>query len=175
MPEHPTRLVVMGVAGSGKTTIAAELGRRLGVRVEDADDHHPPENVEKMAAGVPLTDADRAPWLRTLRDLLAAADDIVVTCSALKRSYRDVLREGGDIRFVMLDVDPATVRRRVAERTDHFMGTGMVDGQFATLEPPTDDEVDVTIVDGTGSVTSIVDRVLGGDTVTPRHQRHDRK
>lgn len=169
------RVVVMGVAGSGKTTVAHALGDRWLVDVVDADELHPAENVAKMSAGEPLTDDDRGPWLAALADVLASSADVVVTCSALKRSYRDVLRSAGDVRFVLLDVDPDTARRRVGERAGHFMGVDMVDSQFATLERPSADEPDVRIVDATGSLRSIVDSVLAGDTVTHRHPRPDRK
>ena len=154
------RIVVMGVSGSGKTTVGERLASRLDAAFVDADTVHPPANIEKMSAGIPLTDDDRGPWLRRLRDELHAAEPIVVTCSALKRRYRDVLREAGQIVFVFLEVDRDTVRTRVAGRTDHFMPADMIDSQFATLEPPTDDEDDVMFVDAARPVSHVVDVIV---------------
>lgn len=152
------RLVVMGVAGSGKTTVGRLVADRLGARFVDADAVHPAANIEKMAAGIPLTDVDRRPWLRRLRDALAESHDIVVACSALKRRYRDELRAAGEVGFVFLDVDESTAVARTAERTDHFMQPGMVRSQFEALERPAADELDVVtiVVDAdetSGSVT----------------------
>lgn len=162
-PEAPLRLIVMGVAGSGKTTIGLRLGEALDVEYVEADDAHPPTNVEKMAAGIPLTDADRQPWLETLASRLAARTRVVISCSALKRSYRDLLRAAGGVTFVYLDLPPAVARHRAGDRTDHFMGPNMIDSQFATLEPPTADETDVITIDATATpaeiVAAIVDRV----------------
>jgi gluconokinase len=160
------RVVVMGVSGSGKSTVGERLARRLRARFVDADSVHPPANVAKMAAGLPLTDADRAPWLSALRDELAAGDDrVVVTCSALKRSYRDVLRDAGDVTFVFLHVDRETAAERVAGRHGHFMRADMVDGQFAVLQPPEPDEGDVVEVDATmpiGAVMQALTDALAG-------------
>lgn len=152
-----TRIVVMGVAGSGKTTIGERLASRFGTRFLDADTAHPASNVAKMSAGTALSDADRWPWLARLRRELADADEIVVTCSALKRRYRDLLRRAGSVRFVFLDLDRDAVLQRVAGRTDHFMGATMVDGQFADLERPTGDETDVASVLADGDVDRVVD------------------
>lgn len=154
------RVVVMGVAGAGKTTVGRALAARLGARFVDADDAHPPANLAKMAAGIPLTDADREPWLDRLRAELAGHDRIVVTCSALKRAYRDRLRDAGGVRFAFLDVDADEATRRVATRADHFMGAGMVDSQFAALERPTDDERDVIVVDARADVPSQMDAIV---------------
>ncbi len=119
MPVGP--IVVMGVAGSGKTTIRTELARRLGVRFVDADDLHPPANVEEMTAGFPLGDSDRWPWLvRTRRELLGG--DVVVTCSALTRRYRDLLRQADGVRFAHLDVDRSTAEDRAGARAGHSHG-----------------------------------------------------
>lgn len=155
------RLVVMGVSGSGKTTIGQRLAAELGSGFVDADAAHPRENIEKMARGEPLSDADRQPWLQRLRDELRRADgDVVVTSSALKRSYRDVLREAGDVSFVLLDVDRETATARVAGRSGHFMPARLVDSQFAALERPGIDEVDVLTVDASAPPDDIVDTVL---------------
>ncbi len=153
-------LVVMGVSGSGKTTVGERVAERLGAVFVDADSAHPDANVDKMAAGIPLTDDDRWPWLDTLRAELESSDRIVVTCSALKRSYRDVLRAAGEVRFVHLDIDRQTALDRVGGRDDHFMKADMVDSQFADLEPPADDETDVTVIDGRATVDAIVDRIV---------------
>lgn len=157
------RLIVMGVAGSGKTTIGLRVADVLDVEYVEADDAHPPANIEKMAAGVPLTDADRQPWLETLAKQLAARTAVVVSCSALKRSYRDVLRRAGDVTFVYLELTPAVATHRTSDRAGHFMGPDMVTSQFDTLEPPADDETDVVTVDATATpaeiVAAIVERV----------------
>ncbi len=139
----PPLLTVMGVSGSGKTTVGAALAQRLRVPYADADDFHPPENVAKMSAGIPLDDTDRAPWLETIGAWLAdhAASGGVTSCSALRRRYRDVLRAGApDQLFVHLDGTREVIARRVAGRPGHFMPVTLLDSQFATLEPLDDDE-----------------------------------
>ena len=140
-------VVVTGVSGSGKTTVGARLAQRLGWRFVDGDDLHPPANRAKMRDGLPLTDADRWPWLATVAHLLDHADPEVVACSALRRRYRDFLR--GDrpgVRFVHLAADRALIGERLARRTGHFFPAGLADSQFATLEEPAPDE-DALIVD----------------------------
>ena len=156
----PTRVVVMGVAGSGKTTVGRLLAARLDARFVDGDDLHPPANVGKMSAGEPLDDADRAPWLDQVAATLASSAPVVVACSALRRSYRDRLRSVGSVRFVHLDLDEAAALERVAGRDGHFMGTDMVASQFATLEPP-HAEAGVVIVDATRAPEAIVRAALG--------------
>ncbi|CAL9413238.1 Gluconokinase [Actinosynnema sp. ALI-1.44] len=139
-------IVVMGVSGSGKTTLGAALARRLGVPFADADDFHPPANIAKMAAGTPLDDADRAPWLAAIAGWLADhADGGVVTCSALKRVFRDRLRAAAPAVFVHLAGDPDVVRARVAARPGHFMPVSLVASQFAALEPLDADEPGVVL------------------------------
>ena len=145
MPDHSGRYVVMGVAGSGKSTIAAALARELDVAFVEGDEFHPPENVRKMAAGIPLTDQDRAPWLAALaarlREARRASQGLVMTCSALKRAYRDILRGGAaDTQFVFLDGPKALIAERLASRTGHYMPSSLLDSQFAALEKPTPDE-----------------------------------
>lgn len=153
------RVVVMGVAGSGKSTVAEALAARLGLASLDADDFHPPANVAKMASGVALTDDDRKPWLARLCDELTARDDVVLACSALKRAHRDVLRRAGGVRFVFLDIGPATATDRIESRAGHFMGAGMVASQFEALEPPGADEADVVRVDAARPVRDVVSTV----------------
>jgi gluconokinase len=135
--------VVMGVSGSGKTTVGQELAARLGVSYADADEFHPPANIAKMSAGVPLDDTDRAPWLRAIAGWLAdhRATGAVVSCSALKRRYRDILRARvGHLPFLHLDGNPDVVAQRVAQRPGHFMPASLVASQFADLEPLGPDE-----------------------------------
>ena len=136
---------MMGVSGSGKTLIGSEFAREIGVAFVDGDDFHPPDNVKRMAAGVPLTDADRAGWLRALARRISEADrngeGLVVACSALKRSYRDVLRDAApDVRFVVLDGPAALIAERLATRRGHYMPASLLQSQLATLEMPGPDE-----------------------------------
>jgi carbohydrate kinase (thermoresistant glucokinase family) len=136
-------IVVMGVAGCGKTTLANALAERLGIETIEADDLHSPGNVARMAAGVPLTDEDRWPWLAAVRQAMRSGEDSVVACSALRRRYRDALRSAGEVRFLYLAIDRAEALRRLGNRAGHFMGPGMLDSQLAALEPPAPDERDV--------------------------------
>jgi gluconokinase len=141
-------VTVMGVSGCGKTTVGAALAQRLRVPFVDADDLHPPANVTKMSAGTPLDDADRLPWLRAVGAWLDehAGSGGVTSCSALRRSYRDILREvAPDQVFVHLAGDREVMARRVAGRLGHFMPVALVDSQFATLEPLEPDERGVTV------------------------------
>jgi len=146
----PVILVIMGVSAVGKTTVAQGLVDRLGWAFEEGDDLHPPENVAKMHSGQPLNDADRLPWLRRIGawidECLAAGRSGVVTCSALRRAYRDLLAEGRPaVRFVFLHGDHALLADRIAHRKGHFMPPGLLDSQFATLEPPGPDEHPISI------------------------------
>lgn len=159
---RPPLVVMMGVSGSGKTTVGAALAQRLRVPFLDGDDVHPPENVRKMSAGVPLTDADRAPWLDVIAQWLHAHDERggVVSCSALKRAYRDRLRSlAGRTVFLHLDGDRETLAARVAGRPGHFMPAALVDSQFATLEPLAADEVGAAL-DVTEPVDDLVEQSL---------------
>jgi gluconokinase len=141
------RYVVMGVAGSGKSLIGAAFARALGVDFIDGDEYHPAESVARMAAGVPLTDDDRIPWLRSLasriRDAKDAGSGLVIACSALKRSYRDILRTdagAANLRFIYLRGPRALIAERLASRRGHFMPPTLLDSQLAALEEPTPDE-----------------------------------
>ena len=131
-------LVIMGVAGCGKSSLGAGLAQRLGLPLIEGDDHHSPASRQKMREGIALTDADRAGWLTTLADLLARAPGgVVLTCSALRRAYRDQLRAAAPgLRYVFIDITPALASERVAARSAHFFNTALVDSQFATLESP---------------------------------------
>ena len=147
----PHVVVVMGVAGTGKTTIGPLLADALGVPYAEGDDFHPPANIAKMSAGTPLDDDDRWPWLESIRDWLTAqtraGQPSVVTCSALKRAYRDVLRTAeGRVRFVHLTAAPDLLEQRMAHRAGHFMPTTLLPSQLATLEPLDDDEDGVSVV-----------------------------
>ncbi|VIO78710.1 Gluconokinase [Bradyrhizobium ivorense] len=148
--ENPCALVVMGVSGSGKSTIADHLAVRIGWRYEDGDTFHPPSNVSKMHSGQPLTDEDRWPWLRAIAaeiDRTCKANErAVIACSALKRSYRDVLVHGRrDVRIVFLDGTQELIASRLIVRKGHFMPPGLLASQFKTLEPPTPDERPITV------------------------------
>ncbi len=138
-------VVLMGVSGSGKTTIGTLLAQRMGAAFADADDYHPPANKAKMAAGHPLDDADRQPWLEALNGVLRGwsegAGTGVLACSALKAKYRETLESGmpaGTVRFVLLDGSKALFAGRMAERHHEFMNPALLDSQFATLEAPAD-------------------------------------
>lgn len=145
--EQPLRIiVVMGVSGCGKTSVGAAMGGRERVPFLDGDDYHPQANVEKMRSGQPLDDDDRWPWLailgKAMHEMAAVNGRVFAACSALKRSYREALREaaGEPILFLHLDGSPELIGERMAARMGHYMPTGLLDSQLATLEPPADDE-----------------------------------
>ncbi|GCD91424.1 gluconokinase [Nocardioides sp. LS1] len=160
-------LVVMGVSGSGKSTVGAALAQRFGVPFEDADDLHPAANIAKMSAGQPLDDLDREPWLERIGEWLATrADGGVVSCSALKRSYRDHLRRHvPDLGFVHLEGSHEVIARRQASRPGHFMPASLLASQFATLEPLEADERGI-VVDVDQSVDAIVEQAVTRITPT---------
>jgi gluconokinase len=162
--EHTTTLVLMGVSGAGKSTVAAALVARTGWAFAEGDDLHPEANRERMAAGIPLTDDDRWPWLHRIAAWIgtceAAGRDAVVTCSALRRAYRDVLREAHpSVRFVHLELGDAAVAERLAHRRGHYMPASLLQSQLDALEPLEPDEPGLT-VDGTGTPEAVVDRVV---------------
>ncbi len=140
-------IVVMGVSGAGKTTVGRELAKRLGVDYAEADEFHPPENIAKMSAGTPLTDDDRWPWLQAIAAWISDHQQTsgVVTSSALKRKYRDVLRTGGEVFFVHLDGTRELIAERLAARKGHFMPPALLDSQIADLEPLQPDERGVVL------------------------------
>ncbi|WP_405521747.1 gluconokinase [Streptomyces canus] len=156
----PKVVVVMGVAGTGKTTIGPLLAARLGVPYAEGDDFHPPANIAKMSAGTPLTDEDRRPWLDAIGSWAHGRAELggVVSCSALKRSYRDRLRaEAPGVVFVHLAGDRSLIEDRMSHRQGHFMPTALLDSQFATLQPLQEDEAGV-VVDVSGSPEEIAGR-----------------
>jgi gluconokinase len=160
----PVIAVVMGVSGSGKTTVAALLAAALGCQFEEGDDFHPAENVAKMHGGTPLTDADRLPWLRRIAEEIdtwrARGESGVLTCSALKHSYRDIIiGDRSGVTLVYLKGSYDLIRRRMAARHEHFMPVALLDSQFATLEEPTSDEHAIT-VDVGGRPTEIVAEIV---------------
>ena len=135
----------MGVAGSGKSLIGAALAQALGIEFVEGDEFHSAENIERMSRGIALTDDDRARWLRSLAARLREAEKtcvgLVISCSALKRSYRDILRaDASDLRFVFLKGDRVVIAERLAGRRGHFMPPSLLNSQFATLEEPSPDE-----------------------------------
>ncbi|WP_394843925.1 gluconokinase [Pendulispora brunnea] len=161
-------VIVAGVSGSGKTTVGKNLAQRLGCAYGEADEFHPPENIAKMAAGTPLNDDDRKPWLQRIADYadarIAKGESAVVTCSALKRRYRDFLRQGRPaLRIVYLNGDRETIAQRLSERKGHFFKEHMLDSQFRDLEPPQADEniVDVSIQGTPDEIVSSIVRALG--------------
>jgi gluconokinase len=162
-PRCPDVVVVMGVAGAGKTTVGLALAAAMGRAFHDADDFHPPANVARMRAGVPLTDADRAPWLAALGELvaacIAAGAPAVLACSALRASYRAALvpphAPPGAVAFVHLDASPALVAWRLGARQGHFMPAALAASQFAALEEPHD----AIRVDAAAPVAEIVARL----------------
>lgn len=162
--KNPCALVVMGVSGSGKSTIADRLAERLGWRYEDGDRFHPASNVAKMSAGHPLTDEDRWPWLQAIADeidrVCSAGEHAVIACSALKRPYRDILRHGrDDVRIIFLKGTQELIASRLAARKGHFMPPDLLASQFRTLEPPGAGEHPVTVsIDD--SVDAVVDSII---------------
>ncbi|WP_416418057.1 gluconokinase [Paenarthrobacter aromaticivorans] len=150
MTDSCVPIVVMGVSGSGKTTLGATLGEALGLPFIDADDLHPPSNKALMAAGIPLTDDDRWPWLETVAEAIAhggsAGKPPVVACSALKRTYRDLLRSHiPNLVFVYLGGSAVTIAERLSQRTHEYMPASLLTTQVAALEPPDKDELHVTV------------------------------
>lgn len=161
-----THFVLMGVAGSGKTLIGQMLAERLGIAFVDGDDLHPTRNVDKMARGDPLTDADRAPWLEKVGMALRHhAEPMIIGCSALKRRYRDQIRAvaGRPITILYLDGPRELIAARMAQRQRHFMPLVLLDSQFAALEPPGEDEdaIFVSIDDEPAEIVQNLAKAIG--------------
>jgi gluconokinase len=156
-------ILVMGVSGSGKTTIGKRLAESLGYHFADADDYHPASNKEKMHSGIPLTDADRVPWLAILRKMIdqwrGRSENAVLACSALKQSYREQLGFGedhpADMKLVYLKGSPETLRDRLGHRAGHFMNPALLQSQFDTLEEPQN----AIVVDVSGTPEEIVSKI----------------
>lgn len=166
---HPQAVVLMGVAGSGKTAVGLRVAQKLDWIFLDADNFHSPGNIEKMKHGIPLNDQDRAPWLQRLHDELqhqvAEGHSVILACSALKESYRDALRdEVSPPKFVYLDVDPETIRDRLQNRAAHFFPKELMESQFATLEKPKD----ALIIDARKSLAEVVNQVILTLTKSPQ-------
>ncbi len=160
---EPDIIVLMGVTSTGKTTIGRLLAERTGWRFAEGDSYHPSANVEKMRRGIPLEDADRWPWLAAITEDIRAwrerGEHAIVTCSALKRAYRDRLRRAGPLRFVHLTGDPKLLAARMAARRGHYMPPSLLPSQLATLEPP-EGEPDVLTLDVTPPPAEIAARIL---------------
>jgi carbohydrate kinase (thermoresistant glucokinase family) len=163
MNTSPLRLIVMGVSGCGKSTMAAALSERLGLEMVDGDDLHLAESVAKMRAGIALQDADRWPWLARIGDYLALAQTPgrVVACSALKRAYRDRIRQqAGEVCFLFLNGDFELIEKRMQQRVGHYMQPGLLTSQFQALELPHADETDVITLPITEPVTELVKQAI---------------
>ena len=167
------RLIVMGVSGCGKTTFGSELARRLNVPFIEGDALHPAPNIQKMSAGIPLEDDDRWPWLDAVGGALARQPSAIASCSALKRVYRDRLRQaaGRPLLFVCLALPRAELERRMSQRKGHFMPPSLLDSQLATLELPTD-ERDALVVGGTQSHADTIERTLEWLFASASHGGH---
>ena len=159
-------VIIMGVTGSGKTTVGTVLAQQLGWEFADADDFHPPGNVAKMKAGIPLDDADRAPWLASLRQAIeqwiAKRENVVLACSALKKNYRDELVVGREVSFVYLKGSYDLIYQRLKQRHGHFASAKILAGQFADLQEP-DDTLTVKIDQPVEEIVAEIRRGLGLD------------
>ena len=156
-------IVVMGVSGTGKTSVGEELAEELGCEFVEGDSLHPRRNIEKMEHGIPLTDEDRWPWLQAIADMVAVRDhegtSTVVTCSALKRKYRDLLRDAAPTFFVHLDAPFDVLEARMRQRTKHFMPASLLRSQVDTLEPLDDDEAG-EVVDVSPALDVVVEEAV---------------
>ncbi len=155
-------IVIMGVSGAGKSDVGAALAERLGARFTDSDSLHPQSNVDKMSAGIPLTDEDRWPWLKLVGQELASvhADGVVIACSALKRAYRDAIRAAApSTKFILLNVDLPVLRARVTSRPGHFMPPALLTSQLETLEPLDEDEAGLIVTPEDG-IEATADRII---------------
>lgn len=175
MADHdPDVVVVMGVSGSGKSTVAEGLAKALGWEFAEGDAFHPEANVAKMRSGVPLTDEDRWPWLETIGEWISGkesrGESAVVTCSALRRAYRDLLRRGRPhVRFLHVTADPAVLRERMEHRSGHYMPPSLLPSQLAALEPLGPDEPGVT-VSNVGTADEVLERALAALELRKEHR-----
>ena len=166
--DSPLRIIVMGVSGSGKSTLAEGLSKSLGLRMKDGDELHLPESVAKMSAGIALEDADRWPWLDRIASYLANSEQNpqgksggIVACSALKRIYRDRIRQqAGPIVFLFLDGKPDLIKQRMQDRKGHYMQAGLLDSQLQTLEKPSEDESDVIALSINQAVSDLLENAM---------------
>ncbi len=152
------RIVIMGVAGCGKTSVGEALSNRLNIPYHDGDDLHSAANVAKMRAGTPLTDDDRWPWLDAVAACLRDDAPVIVGCSALKHAYRDCIRTAGAVQFVHLSGSRDLIAARMAQRTGHYMPLALLDSQFAALEPPGSDEAITVDIDQ--PLAAIIDQIM---------------
>jgi gluconokinase len=162
------RVILMGVSGCGKSSVGEGLSARLGLPYRDGDDLHPAANVEKMRTGIPLTDADRWPWLDRVAGVLARDAPVIVGCSALRRAYRDRLRAGagGPVHFVHLSGSRDLIAARMTGRKGHYMPASLLDSQFAALEPPGPDEA--LTIDIDQPLPALIDAIVPYLTGGPR-------
>lgn len=160
-PSDPQRIVLMGVAGCGKSSVGAALAPALGAQYRDGDDLHPPHNIAKMRRGEPLTDTDRWPWLTRVGRALADDPPMIIGCSALKRSYRDHITQQatGPVLFIHLSGTRPVIETRMRARKGHFMPPALLDSQFATLQAPSPDEAAIT-VDIDQALDAIITNIL---------------
>lgn len=158
-------IIIMGVSGVGKSTAGALLAERLGWSFRDADDYHPESSIQKIKNGIPLTDADRLPWLEALRELIRTSHGgMVLACSALKQSYRDFLRDGrDDVAFVFLKGNQALIEKRLVGRKGHFAGPGILDSQLRDLEEPDD----ALVIDASLDPQSIAQEIINALGLKP--------
>jgi carbohydrate kinase (thermoresistant glucokinase family) len=180
--ESPLRIIVMGVSGSGKSTLAEALSEALGLPMKDGDELHLPESVAKMSAGIALEDADRWPWLDRIANYLATSEQnsqgnagAIVACSALKRIYRDRIRQqAGPVVFLFLDGQPELIKQRMQDRKGHYMQAGLLESQLQTLEKPGADESDVIALSLNQAVSDLLQNAMGKlvayqEETHPRH------
>jgi len=163
--EPPPALIVMGVSGSGKTSVGEALAERFAMPMLEGDQFHPKANIDKMSSGTPLTDDDRWPWLDAIAAAMRdASDGVIVTCSALRHAYRDRLRAGAGRRvlFVFLEGSRETLAARLAARKGHFMPASLLDSQLATLEPPAPDEPGIVRVSFEPPLATVIEAAIKG-------------